>query len=472
MSEKYFGNKLNMGNTTYLREVISKYILNQVPELVHNYELYKGKHKIEDRVVMDTNKPNNKLTNDFYGYIIDTTIGYFLGSPIQIQFENKEVELALNTILQDNFKDDLFMEIGKEMCIKGHSALMVYQNEQSETKLVRLPKEKVIFIYDEDGGIDVVGAIRFYNTTEFNRGTKEEFINIEVYTDTEITHYRAKGTGSNVGELSLNMNYKVNPQPHIYGVVPIIDFQNNEEGFSDLQKVESLVDDYDRILSDSSNEQEAYRNAYLMIKNMVLNEKSLQRLKEEGIIEVDDDGDVKFVTKNIQDSAIQSHLDRLSTNIFKFAQTPDLSDEKFAGNLSGVAIRFKMFGLETKCIIKERKMNRAIRQLVKILSVPLKVLVGDDIDHTDADIIFTRNLPANLTEIVDTVVKLNGVVDQETLLSLLPFIPDTTAVIEALNKEQDSIQVDVERANNGSNLFKNVASIEEQLSGELEPQMQ
>ena len=231
---------------------------------------------------------------------------------------------------------------------------------------------------------------------------------------------------------------------------------------SDLEKIESLINDYDRVMSDISDEFEAFRNAYLVIKDMVMNGDSMQKLKEEGIVEITDSGDMKFVTKEIQTDAINSHLDRLEKNIYKFAQVPDLSDENFAGNLSGIAIRFKLFGLETKCIIKERKMEKAIKELVRVLSVPIHVNTGREVDVLNLKVEFSRNVPNNLTEIVDTVSKLDGKVDKETLLSLLPFIDNPKEVLEKLeaDKERDRQSTDpysVQNITNDSNnLFPNL----------------
>ena len=172
----------------------------------------------------------------------------------------------------------------------------------------------------------------------------------------------------------------VEEKSHIFGRIPIITVYNNEEQMSDLEKIETLVNDYDKVLSDVSNEFEAFRNAYLMLKNMVAGNDSIQKLKDEGIVEVMENGDMKFITKEIQTEALENHLNRLEKNIHKFSAVPDLGDENFAGNLSGVAIRFKLFGLETKCIIKERKMEKAIKELVRVLSVPIHVNTGREVD--------------------------------------------------------------------------------------------
>lgn len=254
----------------------------------------------------------------------------------------------------------------------------------------------------------------------------------------------------------------VKEEPHIFGRIPIITVYNNEEQMSDLEKIETLVNDYDKVLSDVSNEFEAFRNAYLMLKNMTASGDNIQKLKDEGIIEVMENGDVKFITKEIQTEALENHLNRLEKNIHKFSAVPDLSDENFAGNLSGVAIRFKLFGLETKCIIKERKMEKAIKELVRVLSVPIHVNTGREVDVLNLKVEFSRNVPNNLTEIVDTVTKLDGKVDKETLLSLLPFIDNPKEVLEKLeaDKERDRQSTDPYSMQNviedSNNLFPNL----------------
>ena len=172
--------------------------------------------------------------------------------------------------------------------------------------------------------------------------------------------------------------------------------------------------------------------------------------------------DIKTILKEIQTEALENHLNRLEKNIHKFSAVPDLSDENFAGNLSGVAIRFKLFGLETKCIIKERKMEKAIKELVRVLSVPIHVNTGREVDVLNLKVEFSRNVPNNLTEIVDTVTKLDGKVDKETLLSLLPFIDNPKEVLEKLeaDKERDRQSTDPYSTQNitedSNNLFPNL----------------
>lgn len=461
-------------SSTFLDDLISTHTKRIAPKYRKYQRLYENKHRIANRSKKDENKPNNKLSNDFFGQIIDNTVGYFLGNPIILNYtepikEKSAVEVdpvdvgvdlgelddtavqdELDKICIENDKDDLFIEWGKEAMIKGLSHILVYQNEESKTKFMRLSPEDVILVYKNSSTKELQYAIRLYSidTEDTDRTTHYA----EVYDTTGYDVFKCEDGGNlSRGGRALTGYTFVRREPHIYGRIPIVTMYNNEERMSDLERVESLVNDYDKVLSDVSNEFEAFRNAYLMLKNMTVSNDSIQKLKDEGIIEVMENGDVKFITKEIQTDALENHLDRLEANIYKFSQVPDLSDENFANNLSGIAIRFKLFGLETKCIIKERKMEKAIKDLFRVLVSPLRVLTGHEPDVLNLKVEFTRNVPNNITEIVDTVTKLDGKVDKETLLSLLPFVDNPKEVLEKLEMEAEK-----DKANNDPYSTQNV----------------
>ena len=444
-------------SVSFLNKLIDTHTRKIAPKYRKYQNLYEGKHKILKKKPADANKPCNRLVNDFFGQTIDNTVGYFLGNPVILnytepvekktspepndvgvdieQIEDTAVQDFLDYLVIDNDMADTIIEWGKEAMIKGLSHLLVYQNEESKTKVMKVSPEDMILVYKNSSTKELQYAIRLYDIDTEDTDKTTHYA--EVYSVGKMELFKSVDGGTSTkGKGREFASYEfVEETQLIYERIPVVTMYNNEEQMSDLEKIESLVADYDKVLSDVSDEFSAFRNAYLMLKNMIVGEDGKKQLKDEGIIEVMENGDVKFVTKAIQTEALENHLNRLEANIYKFSQVPNLSDENFAGNLSGVAIRFKLFGLETKCIIKERKMEKALRDFVRILSVPIRVETGHEIDIVNLKVEFTRNVPNNLTEIVDTVTKLDGKVDKETLLSLLPFIDNPKEVLEKLEAE-------------------------------------
>ena len=444
-------------SVSFLNKLIDTHTRKIAPKYRKYQNLYEGKHKILKKKPADANKPCNRLVNDFFGQTIDNTVGYFLGNPVILNYtepvekktspepndvgvdleeiEDTAVQDFLDYLVIDNDMADTIIEWGKEAMIKGLSHLLVYQNEESKTKVMKVSPEDMILVYKNSSTKELQYAIRLYDIDTEDTDKTTHYA--EVYSVGKMELFKSVDGGTSTkGKGREFASYEfVEETQLIYERIPVVTMYNNEEQMSDLEKIESLVADYDKVLSDVSDEFSAFRNAYLMLKNMIVGEDGKKQLKDEGIIEVMENGDAKFITKQIQTEALENHLNRLEANIYKFSQVPNLSDESFAGNLSGVAIRFKLFGLETKCIIKERKMEKALRDFVRILSVPIRVETGHEVDIVNLKVEFTRNVPNNLTEIVDTVTKLDGKVDKETLLSLLPFIDNPKEVLEKLEQE-------------------------------------
>ena len=78
---------------------------------------------------------------------------------------------------------------------------------------------------------------------------------------------------------------------------------------------------------------------------------------------------------------------------FKFSMTPDFSDERFAGNLSGVAIRYKLFCLEQKTRLKERWLVSGLRERARVAQGWMNLMGMPPIDAEELEISLKRRLP-------------------------------------------------------------------------------
>ena len=185
-----------------------------------------------------------------------------------------------------------------------------------------------------------------------------------------------------------------------------------------------------------------FTDSFLILRGMGgTDDENIKQMRHDKVLEFDDDtGSAEWLIKDLNDSYIENLKTRLQTDIHKFSNIPDMSDSSFAGNTTGVAIKYKLIGLEQIRSRKEREFKKALQRRIELISGILKTKSIDAIDFRDVEITFTANIPANVQEQAQIVKDLQNVVSQKKLLSLLPFIDDPVAELEELKREQEESQ--------------------------------
>ena len=136
-------------------------------------------------------------------------------------------------------------------------------------------------------------------------------------------------------------------------------------------------------------------------------------------------------------TAIKILRDDIKDDIHRFSMIPDLSDESFGNNLSGVAIKYKLLGFEQAVKNKERFFTKTLRRRFELYNKFLVLKSAMSIVPTHrVDIVYNYNLPANELEISQMITNLQDVVSTETLLSRLPFVTDSKEEAELKRAEQ------------------------------------
>ena len=390
---------------------------------LENY--YNAKNEILSRTMRDTTKPNNKIANSYASYITDTLVGYFVGKPISYSGNDTNVLNELQMIFEYNDEADENAELAKNASIYGVAYELLYMNE-NVVRFKSLDPKECIPIFDDTLDNNLLAFIRYYDNYDV---VQDKTITIiEVITDKETVRY---STTSTLGNLTFIESY-----PHYFGMVPIAIYKNNEEESGDFEQVISLIDAYDKLESDSLNDFEYFVDAYLALYGFTAEPEDIAQMKENRVLLMDEGTSAEWLIKDTSDNNIENIKNRIDADIHKFAKCPNLADKEFASNASGVAIKFKLLGTENKVAIKERKFKRGLQQRLELLA-NIKGVLANSFDWRSIDIIFTRNIPANDTDIANMVNTLSGIVSEETLLAQIPFVEDVAGEIERLDKEKE-----------------------------------
>lgn len=413
-----------------LQEALDAFIKNELPNLQKMEDYYNGIHKILKKENRTSDKDDSKLVNNYPEYITTIATAYFLGKPITYALQNdnfaKDFEKLSEYLTTEEEQQENY-EHSQNCSIFGKSYELWYKNVDNTIDNVVVDPRDCFILRDNTVKKNIIAAVRWDKTK--NKDNKWLYT-LEVYDDRNITTYEY----INDSDKKEIPTVKGESKLHGFNRVPIIEFLNNKRANGDFERVISLIDGYNTVISASIDDMTDFTDAILVLTNVGGTDKeTLKKVKDDKLMLIDDDGDAKWLIKQINDTYAQNNKNRLNQDIHKFSMIPDMQDKEFSGNSSGVALGYKLLALEQLTAQKEMYFKKALNQRLQLMIdfYNLKIPV------TDIQKVFTRNVPKNLVEAADTAQKLQGIVSHETILSTLPFIEDAKLELEKIKAEED-----------------------------------
>lgn len=413
---------------------ITNQILNDVIEYNEKYKdrykklelYYLGKHDILNRTKEDRLK-NNKVMINHAKYITDTNVGYLLGNPVDYQADSKyNIDPILDAYKKQTI-NDLDSEIAKDVSIFGLQYEYVYANENAEPRSCEIDNKNAVIVYD-----DTVEHNKLFGLIyrPIKKGTTFKYWEIIYVDKKEKRVYKS---------YSKSLQQVGQSEPHAFGDVPLIQYKNNPEFMGDFEPVISLIDAYNILQSDRVNDKEQLVDAILCLYGMDFDTEQAEMLKESRMLaNLPTDGKVEYLVKTLQETDVDILRQNIETDIHKISMVPNMSDENFVGNSSGVAIRYKLLAFEQNIKNKERYMEKGLMERFKLYNNFLITKSKmSEIPIEEVDAVFKRNLPSNDFEISQMINNLADFVDAETLISQLSFIKDASEIVELKKKEDE-----------------------------------
>lgn len=350
-------------------------------------------------------RPDNRLRVPFPRYITQVHTGYFLGQPPTLAFEKPE-EGALFAALPDasHFSCHLY-QAARDASVFGLGALLVWL-DRSGPRVCRCDPMSVFFLRDGSAGSPLRAGVRLFREAGGQtRGVLYEPELLRTFT-LESGGVRFDGVEDN-----------------LLHAMPLIPFQNNSEARGDFEPVTGLVDAYNLLLSGALDDMQSVANAFLALYGMQgTTQADIEEANRTRILPLAEGGRAEFVVKNLNHEALGQLEENLRRSILQLSMTPDLSDQNFAGNASGVALQYKLWGIEQVRSAKEQTFTDGILALLEALAGGLATL-GTPVRFR-ARPTFYKNLPQDAAALAETLLSLAPVLSNRTILEQLPFVDD------------------------------------------------
>ncbi len=393
---------------------------------------YDGEHPILKRAKAEGLK-NNKVVINHAEYITDLYVGYLFGTPIDYRVDESIDPVVIDPITEAYKRQTMSLldtELATDVSIYGKAYEYVYADEDAQLRSVKIDPRTCIVVYDDTMNHKKLFAV-MYGKINLQKGEYEDVV---VVTDTEIIEYN-----KNLTEKSRIT--------HAFSKVPVIEYRNNTKERGDFKQVISLINAYNLLQSDRVNDKEQLVEALLVLYGFKLTDEATEKLKEWRILSAPPQTNgtkAEYLTKVFNETELDILRARLEADIHKISKTPNMSDENFVGNASGVAIRFKLLPFEWNSTKKERFHEFGLMERFVLYNVWLnkKNSANAIVEPHLVDAVFSRSLPNNDFETSQMINNLDGKVSDSTLISQLSFVKDADAESEAvLAQKKENIKL-------------------------------
>lgn len=387
-----------------LGAAVGEFLRTVRPERQRLYDYYRGEQSV-DKGETVRGRPDNRLRAPFPRYITEVHTGYFLGLTPTVAYGGA-AGARYAALSRELDLPHLYFDLGRDLSICGAGFALVWA-ERGGVKVCRCDPCDCFAIRSGDAGAPLLAAVRLFAS---GRGGTRGVL----YTAERLVPFVWDGTGVTLGAAEENLLH----------TIPLLPFSNNCQGVGDFAMVTGLVDAYNVLLSGALDDMQSVANAFLALYGMQgTTQRDIEQANRSRILSLSEGGRAEFVVKNLNHEALGQLEVNLRRSILQLSMTPDLCDEHFAGNSSGVALQYKLWGIEQVRAAKERTFTDGLRALLAVLTEGERLL-GRSVDLTGGEVTFYKNLPQDNAALAETLLSLSPLLSRQTILENLPWVAD------------------------------------------------
>lgn len=426
------------------------------------------------------NLPNNRIIDNQYAKLVNQKANYLLGQPFALDGKNEQYIELLKKVFNKRFMKTL-KNAGKAMLNSGIAWLYPYYTETGEFSFRLFPGYEVLPFWRDTEHTILDYAVRLYLVIGYEGTNPVVIEKVEVYDLDGVHNYILSG-----GTLIPDIVNQENPDSfHVtvtdnegkqtgfnWTKVPLIALKYNEQESPLLKKVKSLQDGVNIMLSDfENNMQEDARNTILVLKNydgQNLGE-FRKNLATYGAVKVRYDGETKGGVETLE-ITVNAENYKTIVEIFKKAIIEngmgyDAKDDRLSGNPNQMNIQSMYSDIDLDANDMETELQAAFEEILWFVNAYLANSGLGNFDGEEVNIVFNRDILINESEAIANCQASVGILSDETIISMHPWVDDPAAEMERLEKQKQKEQEEFEKQQ-GYNPFGQQSSNQPQKEGE------
>lgn len=453
------GARSSMTEMQFLEREIAKWKRSPKRKaMIAGEKYYRGEHDILDRkrTVIGAdgllkevdNLPNNKVIDNQYAKMVDQKVNYLLGQPLTISTDNKTYEDALSKVFNKRFNRTL-KNLGEASLNGGLAWLYPYYNDQGELVFKKFEPYEILPFWSDAEHTILHSAVRLYEIEAYEGLNEVTLEKVEVYDSNGIHRYELRN-GSLIPDVenpSSTHLLVVDGEGKETGLnwerVPLIPFKYNNKEIPLINKVKSLQDGINIMLSEfENNMQEDSRNTILVIKNYDgtnLGE-FRQNLATYGAVKVKTidgaDGDVDTLVIEVNAENYRAILEIFKNALIENAMGYDAKDDRMNGNPNQMNIQSMYSDIDLDANGMETEFQASFEDLLWFINTHFANTKIGNFENEQVEIIFNRDILINESESIDNCQKSIGILSNETIVSQHPWTTDVEKELKRVEEEK------------------------------------
>ena len=314
--------------------------------LLKNKQYYDGHHAIEAKKREDDSVPNNKVMCNHAKDISDTATGYFMGNPITYSNSGEQdIDPLLDAFDEANV-DDVDADNALDMSIYGVGYEYVYV-KQGEAKPIskNIAPLSTFIVVDDSIEENELCGVYYYKR---KNSVENSYTYVATVSTANYTHVL------NIDDSGAEISRQVTEEPekHFFGEPQIIEYLNNKEAIGDFEQQIPLIDAYNTLMSDRINDKEQFIDAVLVLYGALMGDdeeevsEAQKQLRKEKLLELPENAKAEYLLRQMDENGAEVLRKAIKEDIYNFSHVPNFMDENFSGNISGVAMEYKLLGME------------------------------------------------------------------------------------------------------------------------------
>ena len=398
----------------------------------------------------------------FEKFIVDLATGYLAGVPeytvnVPSELDSKvrksvfeeevlsddlinEMKSIIDYITQYNDDANEVYCLIKDLLLYGACYEVAYENENNELIYTNLDALNTVSIWDTNTPANLLAIVSKYT----DKTVDGQDIELYRIVDREgIRVYEVNGDKEIKQDTSLSKEHYWNDVP---GFAVEIDFSIIENSEAFIATYENLLENVKNTYQYNDVDCKMKISGYKAQNKLTIkNEKgetiiNPDRIKEDEYVlksrtfYTEEGGDAEWLIKQVDASGVTTLLKYYVDSIFQLAGIPNTADLAFNSadlNASAIDRKFYVMNMKTQDIVSNLK--KALLRRFELIFNRINYKKGTKYDFRYIVIDIPKNLPSMTDETVEQMIKLNGILSEETIIEKLGYDYET----EKARKEED-----------------------------------